>query len=359
MAPVIEMNNGAALLMRALVRMMFSFSICALLSFDCLAQSGIISTVAGSGEGEILGGFGGDGGPAVSARLFNPQGVAVDTAGSLFIADTFNNRVRKVTPDGIINTVAGNGARGFSGDGGLAASAQLNGPTGVAVDSAGNLFIADQQNHRIRKVTPAGIISTVAGDGNTWAFPFGVAVDAAGNLFIANSFNVLKATPNGILNPVTRRETSGSRLNASAFVISPAGVAVDAAGNLFIASGVIDCIQKMTPDGIISIIAGCVMSSEISKPIVTTGVAIDSAGNVFFADLDHDRIQKITSNGIVSTLAGNGTRGFSGDGGPAASAQLWYPTGVAVDSAGNIFIADSENNRIRKVTPSKSPKKPN
>jgi len=220
--------------------------------------------VAGNGTG----GYSGDGAAATSAELYDPTGVAVDSAGNIYIAEQNNNRIRKVSTSGNISTVAGNGTKVYSGDGGAAISAELNQPAGVAVDSAGNIYIADYVNHSIRKVDTSGKISTVAGDG-------------PGN----GSYN---------------------------------------------------------GDGILA------TSAELYYP---SGVAVDSAGNIYIADTINYRIRKVdASTGYISTVAGNGAHyGSIGDGGAAISAQLYNPEGVVVDSAGNIYIADSGNHRIRKV----------
>jgi sugar lactone lactonase YvrE len=337
------------------------------------AQSGgVISTVAGNGTW----GYSRDGGPATSAQLYYPYGVAVDTAGNLFIADYFNKRVRKVTPGGVISTVAGNGTWGFSGDGGPANSAQLSGPYGVAVDTPANMFIADSNNNRIRKVTPGGVISTVAGNGTSGfsgdggpansaqlSSPYGIAVDAAGNLFIADYGNqrIRKVTPGGIISTVAGNGTSGFSGDGgpanSAQLYNPSGVAVDTAGNLFIADQGNNCVRKVTPGGVISTVAGNgawgfsgdggpANSAQLYGP---AGVAVDTAGNLFIADSGNQRIRKVTLGGVISTVAGNGTEGFSGDGGTATSAQLHNPSGVTVDTAGNLFIGDTGNQRVRKV----------
>ncbi len=336
----------------------------------------IITTFAGS-----AGGVGtGDGGPATEASLGFPDGLAVDAAGNLFIADTFNHRIRRVSPDDIISTVAGNGIRGFSGDGGPATNASLANPDGLAVDAAGNLFIADTFNHRIRRVSPDGIISTVAGsefggffsgDGGpatdaSLAFPQGVAVDAAGNLFVADTFNhrIRQVSPDDIISTVAGNGIcgfsgdGGPATNAS--LANPDGLAVDAAGNLFIADTFNNRIRRVSPDGIISTVAGSEFGGFFSGDggpatdaslAFPQGVAVDAAGNLFVADTFNHRIRQVSPDGIISTVAGNGIRGLSGDGGPATNASLANPDGLAVDAAGNLFIADSSNHRIRRVSP--------
>jgi len=340
-----------------------------------VTPGGVISTVAGTGAQ----GFSADGGPAISTELNAPLGVAADTAGNLFIADYGNNRVRKVTLSGVINTVAGNGIRGFSGDGGPATSAQLNAPLGVAVDTAGNLFIADYGDNRVRKVTSSGVISTVAGneirgfsgDGGPatsarLSYPYGVAVDTAGNLFIADTYNhcVRKVTPGGVISTVAGNGTQGYSGDGgpakAAQLRIPQGVAVDTADILFIADTGNNRVRKVTPDGVISTVAGNgthgfsgnggpATSAQLNYP---NGIAVDSAHNLFIADRNNNRIRKVTPGGVISTVAGNGTYGFSGDGGPAKAAQLRIPQGIAIDTARNLFIADTGNNRVRKVTPS-------
>jgi trimeric autotransporter adhesin len=343
--------------------------------------AGIISTVAGKGKCR----FSGDGGLATEAQLSMPDGVAVDSAGNLYITDSYNNRIRKITAAGIISTVAGNGTQGYSGDGGLATEAQLYGPSGVAVDSAGNLYIADHVIDRIRKVTIAGMISTVVGNG-TGGFsgdgdlataarlflPTGVAVDSADNLYIADTGNnrIRKVTTAGIISTVAGNGTPGSSgdggLATAAQLDGPSGVAVDSAGNLYIADqGNVAIgdpgsqrIRKVTTAGIISTVAGngtrgfsgdggLATAAQLNLP---SGVVVDSEGNLYIADQGNSRIRKVTTAGIISTVAGKGTWGFSGDGGLATAARLFGPNGVAVDSAGNLYIADYLDCRIRKIT---------
>jgi len=337
--------------------------------FGSLSSAQTIITIAGNG----VRGFSGDGGPAINASLNSPFGVVVDAAGNLFIADNENRRVRKVAPAGTISTVAGNGISVFFGDGGPATSAALASPTGIAVDAAGNLYIADTLNHRVRRVTAGGIITTVAGNGlrgfagdggpATAAFldePYGVAVDTAGNLFIADSSNnrIRKVTTNGAISTLAGNGRyayagdGGPATNAS--LAFPNGVAVDAAGNVYIADTRNARVRKVSPNGIISTLAGNgsvfpfvgdggpATSATVSAPY---SVALDGSGNVFVADLQ--RIRKVSLGGTITTVAGNGNIGYSGDGGPATSASLGSQ-GVVVDAAGNVFIAD-QSNRVRKV----------
>jgi sugar lactone lactonase YvrE len=339
-----------------------------------VTSSGVISTVAGNG----IQGFSGDGGKATSARFHLPTGLATDAAGNLYIADLSNYRIRKVTPGGIVSTVAGNGNSGFSGEGGQATSAQLSGPAGVAVDKSGNLFIADYQNQRVLKVTPAGVLSTVAGNG-TQGFsgdggpataaqlnqPWAVAVDISGNLFIADLMNhsIRKVTSDGRINTIAGIGVpgfSGDDAQAAAAQLNyPVGVALDSAGNLYIADSGNHCIRKVTSAGIISTVAGNGIAgfggdggpatvAHLNHP---ASIAIDNGGNLFIADYNNNRIRKVTAGGVIKTVAGIGTAGFSGDGRPAISAQLNFPMGLALDATGSLFIADYENDRIRRVAP--------
>jgi uncharacterized protein (TIGR03437 family) len=332
-------------------------------------SGGTITTVAGNG----IFGFSGDGGPATSASLDFQDGVAVDSAGNLYIVDGNNNRIRKVS-GGTITTVAGNGNQGFSGDGGPATSASLNDLRGLAVDSAGNLYIADTGNNRIRKVS-GGRITTAAGNGNgnfsgdggpaasaSLTHPFGVTVDSAGNLYIADTYNGrIRKVSGGTITTVAGNGSfgfygdGGPATSASLYLAY--AVAVDSTGNLYIADGVISGRIRKVSGGTITTIGGngAYRFSGDGGPATGAslngpgGVAVDSTGNLYIADSANNRIRKV-SGGKVTTVAGNGAYGFSGDGGPATSASVAEPLGVAVDSAGNLYIADFLNSRIRKLS---------
>jgi uncharacterized protein (TIGR03437 family) len=339
-----------------------------------VTPDGIINTVAGTGAR----GFTGDGGLATNATMNYPSNVAVDRSGSIFIVDVDNIRIRQVNPAGIINTVAGNGIFGFSGDGGPAIDAALSLINGVAVDPSGNVFISDGVNYRVRKVTPSGGISTFVGNGKyrfvgdggpassaVLNFPAGISVDSLDNIFLADSFNnrIRKVTAAGTIDTFAGTGTGqffgdgGPATQAG--LLFPFSVAVDPSRNVFIADTQNDLIRKVVPSGIISTIAGNLLHgySGDGGPGVTAminlpvGVATDASGNVFIADNNNNRVRRVTTDGVITTVAGNGARTFAGDGGPAAKASLNLPTGVAVDAAGNLFINDSGNDRVRKVTP--------
>jgi uncharacterized protein (TIGR03437 family) len=414
-----------------------------------VSPDGRITVAAGNG----FTGFTGDGGPATSAALQQPRGVAVDAAGNLFIADTGNHRVRRVGLDGMIQTIAGNGEQGFSGDGGRAVDASLNTPAGVGVDLSGNVFIADTNNHRIRKASPNGsigtfaggesfgfagdegpatsaslrqpedvatdadgtvyivdggngrirkvtsdnVIRTVAGNGSgdfegdgvqatetSLSGPGGIAVDASGNLFIADSFNkrVRQVGPDGVIQTVAGRGTYGFFGDggpATSAALGARDVAVDQAGTLYIAdsltfnhrirkvsNGIIETIAGQhnllcSPDGGLATNATLNLSAAIESRLNgephmpnnfnMAGVAMQSNGTLLFGDPFNHRIRKVTPGGVIGTYAGDGTLGFLGDGGPATSAGLRRVGGISVDGADNLFIADSENNRIRRVSP--------
>jgi hypothetical protein len=350
--------------------------------------------------------YSGDGGPAVSAGLQLLNSIAdgasnlflggMDTAGNLYIADTGNRRIRKVDAGGTITTVAGNGALNvrcdaMTGDSGPAANAQLCAPSQVAVDGAGDLFIVDR--NRIRKVTPDGTISSLAGDGTVGTgtggdgmpatqaltYPNSVAVDAAGVVFFTEWARVRKISPDGIITTVAgtgaRPNTGGcsppespacgpppvgdGQPATSVQLFGPASVAVDNAGNIYFVDG--SRIREVTPDGNITTVAGNGGRAgyqlptgdgglAIAAPLwLPSGVTVDSAGNLYISE--QVRVRKVTTDGIINTIAGGFEPGYSGDGGPATKAQFHVPTGLTVDGAGNVYVADSLNDVIRVLRP--------
>ena len=342
-------------------------------------STGTIVTAVGNGTQ----GYSGDNGPAAAAMLSQPYGVAVDSAGDVFIADLGNNVVREVVKaTGAIITIAGNGTQGYSGDNGPATAARLYDPAGVAVDSAGNVFIPELGNNVIREVVKAtGVITTFAGNGTygysgdngaaksaKLASPNGVAVDAAGNLFIADTGNhlvreVIKAT--GVIITVAGNGTNGYTGDngpaTSAALGYPEGVAVDAVGDLFIADAGTDVVREVVKaTGNIITVAGngsfgysgdngAATAAKLFDPF---GVAVDAIGDLFIADTVNNAVREVVkATGNIVTAAGNGTQGYSGDNGPATAAKLFNPYGVAVDAAGNLFVADRYNNVIRQATP--------
>jgi uncharacterized protein (TIGR03437 family) len=281
-----------------------------------LAQFYQISTIAGSGRLQ----FGGAGGPGTSAQLVLPQFVVVDTAGNVLVSDAYYSQVFSIAPNGTIKVIAGTGTAGFSGGGGPAISAQLNAPAGLALDSAGNLYIADQGNNRVRKVTPAGIITSIAGNGNP-----GVSGDGG--------------------------------LATAAAIGAAQHLAFDTAGNLYISQPNDNVVRVISPAGTINTFAGNgkpgfagdggpAVNAMFSEP---DGLGVDGVGNVYVADRQNDRIRKINPQGTITTVAGSPKQGFSGDGGPATSATLSEPESVALASDGTLYIADTNNFRIRTV----------
>jgi streptogramin lyase len=338
--------------------------------------SGTLTVVAGNGAP----GYSGDGGPATSATLNSPYGLAVDSSGNIFIADTGNQRIREVDHStGNITTVAGNGAAGYGGDGGPATSTSLNSPNGVAVDSFGNVFIADTGNQRIREVNASTHnISTVAGNGSasyngdgilatsaSLYVPEGVAVDGSGNIYIADTYNNRIRKVNAsthIISTVAGTGTYGYNgdgiLATSATLSHPFGVAVDGSGNIYIADTYSYRIRKVDTSETITTVAGdgaygysgdgaTATSASLSNPY---GVAADGSGNLYIADTYNQRIREVDAiTHDITTVAGNGSSGSSGDGGTATNASLSYPRSVAVDGSGNIYIADTSNQRIREV----------
>ncbi|MGK0179295.1 MAG: sugar lactone lactonase YvrE [Nitrospinales bacterium] len=336
---------------------------------------GIMTTYVGTGSS----GFSGDGGKATEAKLSVPAGLAFDKSGNLYIADRNNNRVRKVDTRGTITTIAGTGTAGFSGDGGLATQAQLNLPSGVALDGKGNIFISDRSNNRIRVIDSKGKIRTYAGSGNdgfrgdngpalkaSIDRPFGIALDRKGNLYIADRRNnrVRKVNTQGIITTVAgdggyfMMGDNGPAYRAS--IAGPTGVVVDDQGTLYIADRENNRIRAVDSQGMISTVVGTGKQdyngdSEVARDTnlhLPFGVALNPEGKLLVVDRSHYRIRSIDlKRGSVKTIAGNGKKMFAGDGGPATGATLSFPHGIAVDKNDNVLISDKGNYRIRKISP--------
>ena len=333
-----------------------------------------IFTFAGTGEG----GAGGDGGPATEAQLSFPNGLAVDGSGNLYVADQGNNRIRRIDLEGVITTIGGTGERGFGGDGGPATEAQFNFPTGLAVDGSGNLYVADTGNTRIRRIDAEGVITTIAGTGEggaggdggpateaQLAFPFGLAVDGSGNLYVAdtNNHRIRRIDAEGVITTIAGTGEGGAGGDGGpateAQFFSPYGLAVDGSGNLYVADQGNNRIRRIDLEGVITTIGGTgewgfggdggpATEAQFSFP---NGLAVDGSGNLYVACTQNNRIRRIDLEGVITTIAGTGERGFGGDGGPATEAQFSFPNGLAVDGSGNLYVADSSNTRIRVIRP--------
>lgn len=341
--------------------------------------AGSISTVSGNGTA----GFAGDGGPAAQAQVNIVRGMASDAAGNLYFADSGNNRIRRISTTGIVTTVAGNGTAGFGGDGGPATSAQLNQPLDVEVDGAGNLYIADFSNQRIRKVSSAGIITTLAGTGKAgyngdekdalstdFNGPSGVAFDTHGNLYVADRDNNRVRVIAGASGNIPAQQfvltvagtgvagSAGDGLRGQQAQLSgPTDVVIGVAENTYIVDFGNNKIRRVDGQGFISTEVGTgtagaggnggpATAAQLNRPL---RIARDSAGNLYIGDTGNNVVRKVTPAGVITAFAGTGTPGFSGDGGPAAAAQLSAPEGVAV-TAGGLFISDRLNFRIRRVS---------
>jgi sugar lactone lactonase YvrE len=361
----------------------------------CCAQNYTITTYAGGATNAGIG----DGGPATAASL-TPAGLAVDSGGNVYIADFANNLVRKVTPDGLITSIAGdatNQRAGNGGDQGPATSALLNGPFSVALDSAGNLYISERPVGRVRKVDTNGIITTVAGGGTLIADGSpatqallgqtgGVAVDSAGNIYIAETefLIVRKIIADGTITTVAGCGTASIKVASDgtvmmcglgtlndngpatfAWIDNPAFLALDTGANLYISDLFFNRIRKVNGDGNITTVAGsgagtytgdggAAVSAGINGP---TGVTVDGAGNIYIADSQNHRIRMVTPDGAINTIAGNGTQGqadpgqpIPGEGGPATSAALYAPAAIAVGPDGSVYFVDL-GGRVLRLTP--------
>ena len=358
----------------SLVFIVFFFS-----GIVCKAQ--VITTIAGDGTA----GSAGDGGAATAARVAAPYGNAVDNNGNVYIADYGSAKVRRISRSGIITTFAGNGVFAYTGDGGPATAASIDEVVAVATDASHNVYIADAHSRVVRKVDASGIISTYAGNGTSGysgdglaataaqlSLPLGVATDNAGNVYIADGFNnvIRKVNSAGVIS--TFAGTGAAGYAGDGFAAStaalrlPQSVGTDNSGNVYIGDAGNHVIRKVDASGIIYTIAGSGSAGYTGDggPAITAsisggdGVAVDGMGNLFIADAQNNVIRKVDAAGIITTVAGNGfgagggsfSGGYTGDGGLADSAELNAPAGVAIDAIGNLYIADHDNNAIRKVS---------
>jgi hypothetical protein len=348
-----------------------------------IAQAYTINTVAGSSSGVSMG----DGGPATIAGLQLPGGVAVDDSGNMYIAETAANRVRKVNTKGIISTIAGNGTAGYSGDGGQATAAELNGPRGITVDPFGDVFVTDTRNNCIRRITASGLIGTIIGTGFNAGTglggysgdggiaenaelnnPWDIATDSNGNIFIADAGNhvVRMVNLNDTIYTIAGTGTLGYSGDGGPAIHAtfrfPVRVALDNKSNLFIDDASDHVIRKVDRYGIISTVAGTgfgagtssggysgdggpATAAELNSPY---GLWLDTLGDIFISDQSNNRIRMVNSKGIINTIAGNGTYGFSGDGGPATAAELSGPSGITMNNYGDVVFVDQ--NRVRELT---------
>ena len=320
----------------------------------------VVTTLAGSGNPGFADGAG------AQASFKYPAGIALDESGNIYVADAFNNRIRKMTPAGVVKTLAGSGKEGFADGTGL--QAVFNGPSGIAIDGDGNIYTAEWKGHRIRKITPAGVVSTLAGSGKagfadgtgaeaSFNTPEGVALDSKGNVYVADARNnkIRKISPSGV---VTTVAGSGKKdfmdgAGAEATFSYPFGVAVDGVGNVYVADSGNNLIRKITPTGSVSTFAGSGKSgADDGYGLATSfntpwGVAVDGVGNVYVADSGNNLIRKITPTGSVSTFAGSGKSGAEDGYGSAASFN--GPWGVALDGFAAVYVSDHKTSKIRKI----------
>ena len=381
-------------------------SVLCLLCSPAAAQFYNISTIAGNGRQQF-----GAGGQATNASLVQPNFVTSDSAGNFYVSDTYFQQVFRITPAGVITAYAGNGTQGFSGDGGQATAAQLFAPEGLAVDSSGNLYIADLGNYRVRMVTPTGVISTVAligtgvvavavdGSGNLYVSggeavvkvnaagtvtpfagngnagysgdnvpatsaslfnPRGLCVDSAGNVYLADTQNdrIRKIDTHGIITTVAGDATggfTGDGMQATATsLFQPSDVRIDSKGNLYISDGLNGRLRMVNPAGIISTVAGGGTSLQdgvaLQESLAPTGIALDPNGNVLVAELNYRRVRRVNlAQGVITTVAGQLPTPNAGDNVPATSTPLLSPVGVAVDPVGNVYVSDYTDQRIRRI----------
>jgi len=350
--------------MTRIIRLGILTTIFGIASFSCNKTEDIpeptitVSTLAGNGTVGFADGIG------VEAQFNRPCGVAVDASGNVYVGDRDNNRIRKITSAGVVSTLAGSEIGFADGEG---TTAKFCFPQGIAVDASGNVYVADMGNHRIRKITPAGLVSTLAGsvigfaDGigaaAQFSQPHGLAIDASGNLYVGDWSNhrIRKITPAGVVSTLAGSGTDGFADGAGAVAQFnlPKGVTVDVSGNVYVADVGNNRIRKITPKGVVSTLAGSGNdgfvegSGAVAQFRFPQDVVVDVSGNVYVTDMHNERIRKITPKGVVSTLAGSGIMGFVD--GAGATAQFHTPAGIAIDASGSVYVGDDANSRIRKI----------
>jgi len=348
---------------------------CTIREVTPVGMNWVVTTLAG-----LAGCSGTNDGTGSGARFYDPEGVAVDTNGNLYVADTANHTIREVTPVGtnwVVTTLVGQAGSAGTNDG-TGNAAQFNGPGGVAVDTNGNVYVADTANHTIRKVTPVGtnwVVTTLAGLGGSagsangtgsaarFYKPQDVAVDSAGNVYVADSSNdtIRKVTPAGVVTTLAGLAGNWGSVNGTGSAARfhyPLGVTVDSAGNIYVADGGNNEIRKVTSAGQVSTYAGQAGNTgtndgtwSAARFQMPCGVTVDSAGNIYVTDYGNNTIREVTRSLVVTTLAGRAGYYAGSADGTGNAAQFYYPFGVAVDSAGNIYVADAVNCTIREVTP--------
>ena len=328
-----------------------------------VTSAGVVSTIAGNGQQSWVDGVGSN------TSFYFPSKLALDTGGNLVVTDWFNNKIRKVTPSGVVTTLAGN-LRGFADGVSTGSIPSFNNPTDIAVDAGGNMFVADTDNHRIRKVTPNGLVTTLAGSGNpvsadgtgtnaSFFAPDALAIDTSGNLFVADrgTWYIRKIViSTGVVTTIAGNGVNSyvDGLGTSASFSNIWGMTIDRNGNLIVADTGNHRIRKVTPAGVVSTFAGSGNATFTDGTGTSASffyphaVAVDASDNVFVADTYNHRIRRITAGGVVTTIAGQSNMGFAD--GTGASAIFRYPTGIVLDTSGNLYICDKDNHRIRKIT---------
>ncbi|TDX00906.1 NHL repeat-containing protein [Dinghuibacter silviterrae] len=347
-----------------------SLAACAL-SFSCKksgssalteSNSYVVSTLAGGTTGLANG-------TGTAAKFDNPLGVAVDNSGNVYVADYFNCEIRKVTPAGVVTTFAGSGSPGAADGNDTAAS--FNGPVGIAIDQQGNLYVSDQNNHKIRKITPAGVVSTLAGNGKaasvdgadtaaSFIQPDGIGVDGSGNVYVADrkGFKIRKITPAGLVTTFAGSGSSGSAggTGTAASFDLPTGLCVDGSGNVYVTDDGDYLIRKITPAGAVSTLAGNIGVSDTTDGMGTAAtfglpymIAADRNGYLYVTDASNATVRKVSPAGLVTTIAGSNENQGTTDG-PGNIALFQSPSGVAVDGNGDVYVSDLVNANIRKLT---------